>query len=269
MRKLIINSGGSTDGLRAIREAGWDGVFTSWDPGHNYEQQQRDIVELGLIHHSVHAPYLNIHQLWEIGEEGDEEVMCQIACLQYAERMKVGLVILHPIIGMKRNTPTELGLERFRRIFNAAKALGVRVALENVEGEVYLDALMQAFPREKHVGLCLDTGHEICYNYGHDLTEKYGNRLFCTHFNDNMGMTGKELNFLDDSHMLPFDGIVDWQGVVSRLQKADYKGALVFEVSKYNRPRRHDNAIYEGIRYADFVKLAHERAVRLAGLLGD
>ena len=70
---------------------------------------------------------------------------------------------------------------------------------------------MQAYGSDPIVGFCIDTGHELCYNHGQDMIGKYGKKkVFGTYLNDNMGMTGETLTWLDDAHMLPYDGVADW-----------------------------------------------------------
>lgn len=270
MRKLILNAGIDENSLRTVRQAGWDGVFTGWNEAPEFDEAAERIRSLGLIYQSIHAPYTRVHLLWEdAGEGGKAETERQIACLRSAARAGVDLVVMHAIIGMMRCTPTELGLERYARIFDAAAELGVRVAVENTEGEVYLDALMQAFADRPNIGFCIDTGHELCYNYGHDLIGKYGHRLFGTHLNDNMGMTGDQVTWYDDSHMLPFDGAADWQGIADRLRRAGYNGMLTFELTQFNKPERHTSDAYEAMDYAGFVSAALERARRFGELMGD
>ena len=270
MRKLILNCDGSAEAMKTIRDAGWDGIFTGWGDAESLERSAEEARKNGLIYQSVHAPFTKVHLLWEDeGEAGEAEAARQIECIRSAADIGVDLVVMHAIIGMERNTPTELGLERYGRIFDAAKECGVRIAVENTEGEVYLEALMNAYGDEPHVGFCVDTGHELCYNFGHDTIGRYGKKVFGTHLNDNMAMTGEKLTWLDDSHMLPFDGVADWDGIAERLHKADYRGMLTFELAQHNRPERHTSDAYEQMTYAEYVGLALEHAKRFGELMGD
>lgn len=265
MRKLIVYVDHDRKRIEETREAGWDGVFTEWTEDPCFFRDADYIRSSGLIHQSVHAPFGDVYRLWEDpGEGGEREVERQITCLTQTASIGVDLVILHGIIGMERCAPTALGVERFGRIAGAAGRLGIRIALENTEGEIYLETLMKALKGEKHVGFCLDTGHELCYNYGHDLLALYGDRLFGTHCNDNMGMTGQKLTWLDDSHMLPYDGKVDWDALAIRLNKIGYRGPLTFEFVKENRPGRHTNDRYEAMSYQEYIALAWERAGKFA-----
>ena len=95
----------------------------------------------------------------------------------------------------------------------------------------------------------------------------YGDRLAGTHLNDNMGVTGNEITWHDDSHLLPFDGIADWPGVARRLREHRFEGPLTFELISYNRPGRHTHDAYAGWDAAKFLRQARARAERFAALL--
>lgn len=253
--------------IEHIAKAGWNGVFTQWTDGCDLKSTAKLVKALGLVYQSVHADFCTVDKLWDEGEAGEREVDFQIRCLRDCADAGVDLVIMHTIIGMEKNTPTQLGVERFKRISDAAKALGVRIALENTEGECYLATLMNAFENEKHIGFCVDTGHEMCYNHGADLIGKYGDRLFGTHLNDNMGQTGDNITWFDDSHMLPFDGIRDWTVVADRLNKAGFDGPLTFEIIKTDRPERTCNSIYSKLSFDEYLALALSRAQKFADMV--
>ncbi|HBF15125.1 MAG TPA: hypothetical protein DDW30_05495 [Clostridiales bacterium] len=269
MRKLIVDCDGTPETLKNIRRAGWDGVFFSYNDTEALQKTAADTKRENLKIQSVHAPYTGIWRLWEdAGEGGIEELNEQIACIRATAGIGVNLVILHAIIGMERNTPTELGVEQFGKIVRAAKDAGVRLALENTEGEPYLAALMQAYGDDPTVGFCIDTGHELCYNHAQDMIGKYGKKkVFGTHLNDNMGVTGKSITWLDDAHMLPFDGIADWNGIAARLKRAEFQGDLTFELIQGNRPERHTNDRYVSLSQLEFYTLAHEHAMRFAKMM--
>lgn len=267
MRNLILGTGMGLsvpmpEQIVIIKECGFDGVFTQWDEDSEVGKKVASVIrEEGLLYHSIHAPFVGVHHLWESRDEGECEVKRQIHCLEDAARFDVDLVIMHTIIGMERHDPTALGLERYARIFDTAKKLGVRVALENTEGEEYLDTLMCAFSDDNNVGFCIDTGHEMCYNGCRDMIGKYGYRLFSTHLNDNMGQIGAAITWLDDAHMLPFDGgMADWKGIVDRLEKVGYMGDLTFELTTKSKPKRHCNDRYATMLPEQYIKEAYQKA---------
>ncbi|MDY2769649.1 MAG: TIM barrel protein, partial [Eubacteriales bacterium] len=144
---------------------------------------------------------------------------------------------------------------------------GVLLGFENVEGEEYLARVMGELSQHPSCRFVWDTGHELCYNGAKDMMALYGDRLAGTHLNDNMGVTGSEITWHDDSHMLPFDGIADWPDIARRLHEHRFEGPLTFELISYNRPGRHTHDAYAGWDAAEFLRQAHARAERFAALI--
>ena len=272
MRNLIISDGLGYDltvpeQINIAAEAGWDGMFTDWHLGDDLEAYAKAMDLAKMKYQSVHAPFGKTYLLWESELDGDEYADMQIECLRQSKNAGVDMVVMHAIIGMERCTPTALGLKRFERIFTAAENLRVTVALENTEGEIYVEALMKEFGSSPYVRFCIDTGHEMCYNQSRDLIGKYADKLVCTHLNDNMGQTGEKITWLDDSHLLPFDGVADWQRIADRLNAAGYSGDLTFELTSKNKPERNTHDRYSHLDYKGFVTLALQRAKRFREII--
>ena len=257
--------------LPAIKEAGWDGVFFTWTGGAADGALADRIAETGLTLQSVHAPYDRADALWGSSAAGAAEAERQIACIRDARSWGCSLVVMHAIVGMERIAPNAAdrarGLANFGKIFDAAARSGVIVAMENTEGEAYLDTLLTAFRGHPAVRFCIDTGHEMCYDHCHDLIGKYADLLCCTHLNDNLGMRGEKITWLDDLHLLPFDGVCDWVKVAARLKAADYRGDLTFEVKLEGREGRHEHDAYRAMPFAEYAALAFARAKRLEEML--
>ena len=272
MRNLIIGVGrGYNEDLGAqlcaIRRVGWDGVFTGWDENNGLVEHARLIREQGLQYHSVHAPFNRIECIWEGSPQGDDEVQRLIRCISDCADVGVPLVVMHAIKGMDKCTPSPIGIERFAKILAAAERCKVNVALENTEGEVYLESIFKELGDSKSLRFCIDTGHEMCYNFSADLITKYGNYLISTHLNDNLGITGEGITWLDDAHLMPFDGVADWQGIADRLAAVNYKGELTFELTRKNKPGRTVNDRYAELDLEGFLAAALERARRFRGML--
>jgi sugar phosphate isomerase/epimerase len=254
--------------LDAIKDAGFDGVFTGWTPG--------DMVRLaeivrgkGLYFQSVHAPFTKAHLPWENGNKGEEEIDSLIECIRECAEAKIPIVVVHPIIGMDRHKPTDLGIERFRRLVTEAEKLGITVAFENVEGIEYLIKIIADLGASPAVGYCWDTGHEMCYNGSMDVPALFGNKLVCTHLNDNLGQTDpKVITWLDDSHLMPFDGVADWQSIADRLARVDYAGELTFELTVNSKPGKNTHDIYNHLDLESYFKEVYSRAQRIAQMIG-
>lgn len=272
MYKLVLGTGmgfdlPSSEQIKIMHEVGWEGAFTSCSPERPPENSAKALYERGMLFQSTHAPFNRAHTLWEEGEEGDAYADTLVRCVENTAAVGVPLMIVHTIIGMERCTPTEIGLPRFEKIINAGEKRGVKIALENTEGEVYLEYLLKHLGASDYVGFCIDTGHEMCYNGSRDLITKYADKLCCTHLNDNMGQTGEKITWHDDSHMLPFDGVASWEGIAARLKAANYKGELTFELNSKNKPERDTHRIYEGLGFEQYISLAFERAKRFREMM--
>ncbi len=248
----------------AIAAAGFDGIFTGWTPG-DMARRAEVIRGRGLYYQSVHSPFKRVHKIWEDCAEGDEVIDELIACITECAECGIPIVVIHPIIGMDRHTPTDLGIVRFRRLADEAEKLGIMLAFENVEGIEYLEKIIADLGEHSAVAFCWDTGHEMCYNKCMDVPALYGNKLICTHLNDNLGQTDPSVvTWLDDSHLMPFDGVADWDGIAARLERANYFGELTFEMSYNSKPGQNTHDIYKDLDiYAYFVQL-HDRAVQFA-----
>jgi sugar phosphate isomerase/epimerase len=205
--------------------------------------------------------------MWQDSEQADAATAELCHCVRDCAACGVPTVIVHPYIGFEDPyVPTKAGLRSFGAVVELAAKLGVRIAFENVEGEEYLAALMEAFRSYDNVGFCWDSGHELCYNDGKDMLALYGDRLFATHLNDNLGISRHDgsIFWTDDLHLLPYDGIQDWDDVARRLCRHGYDGILTFELKRNSNPGRHDNEKYAALPLEQYVAEAYARACRLA-----
>jgi sugar phosphate isomerase/epimerase len=106
----------------------------------------------------------------------------------------------------------------------------------------------------------------MCYNYSEDILGALGNRLMVTHLNDNLGISGFDgkIYWTDDLHLLPYDGVADWDDNIRRLKKAKRVSILNFELSVSSKPGRHENDIYARMTPVEFYTEAYRKACRIA-----
>ncbi|MBR5871269.1 MAG: sugar phosphate isomerase/epimerase [Clostridia bacterium] len=270
--KLILATGmgypvSTEEQIPMIKAAGFDGVFTGWADGAPISEWAKIVSDNGMIYQSLHAPFTRANLMWLPGDGGEEVADELCRCLDACAENKIPIMVAHAFIGFDTHDPNPWGVKRFGRVADYAKNVGVKLALENTEGEEYLDLLMEELSDHPAVGFCIDTGHEMCYNHSRDLITKYGSRLIATHLNDNMGITDENnITWLDDAHLLPFDGIGDWQGIADRLSAVGYCGELTFELTSLNKPERNTHDRYAAWSFEEYLAQAYERACRLRNL---
>ncbi len=260
-----------TQQIDMLKAAGFDGFFMGYaDNDAAIREGAAHARETGMIFQSLHAPFTKMKDMWEDDEEKAQEALKELLhCLDICVQEEIPLLVVHAFIGFEDHSPTAAGIERFGQLVAAAEKTDVLLAFENTEGEEYLDALMDFFRHNPSVGFCWDSGHELCYNHGQDLTKKYGDRLLCTHLNDNLGVRDHDGNitWLDDLHLLPFDGIRDWEETAKRLRRINYNGALTMELTIKSKPGRHDNDKYAAMPLEQYFAECYARACRIAYML--
>lgn len=268
--KLGINlMGGSglsvNDHVVMLKRIGWDGFFTGWNR-EKLPEFAAAAEKYDMIWQSIHAPFTQVRYMWNEGELGvqvtDELIECVRDCAQY----HVPVMVIHPFIGFEEHNPTEVGLFNFGRIIEEADRLNVRLGFENVEGEEYLAAIFERYADHPSLGFCFDTGHELCYNRGKDMLAEYGHALCHTHFNDNVGVTGADIFWTDDLHLVMGDGIADWKSVMYRIRKTNYDGPLMCELTFSNKPEKNTHDGYATMGHERFYEFVLERFRAIAEL---
>ncbi len=257
--------------IAMLKAVGFEGFFTAWQRDYPIKQWAKLAKEQGMIYQSLHAPFGGVADIWKGPENKAEEAVRDIIdCIHTAAENNIGLIVSHCYIGFDGVVDiTDAGLQRFGRIIDEAERCGVNIAFENTEGIEYLHALMKTFGDRRNVGFCLDTGHEMCYNFSVDLLSEYGDKLIATHINDNLGIKdyGGKIFWHDDLHLLPFDGIRDWDETARRFRQHNYKGILTFELCKASKPDRHENDKYDRMDLLEYFSEAYIRACKFASKL--
>lgn len=260
-----------TDQIRLLKAVGFEGFFAYWEPGIDVAELRRTADEEGMVFQSLHAPSGPYARwLWYQCEETGRALGTFLDCLRTCAANAVPIMVLHSFYGFDLHEPTPLGIRNYGMIIEEARRLGVRVALENLEGEEYLAALLTHFRDDPCVGFCWDSGHEACYSHRDLLSEPHhGPQLIATHLNDNLGTRdfGGALTGLDDLHLLPFDGIIDWQDVAERLSRWHFDDILMFELKPKGQPGRHESDAYARMSPEEYLTTAYMRCCRVAALL--
>ena len=252
-----------TEQLEMLKAVGWEAFFTVWEPEQT-DTLAEQAARLGLVYQSIHAPCKRSPLLWRPGSEGDAAADELVNCVTDCGRHGIPVTVIHPCIGYNFPPLSDIGLRRFARVIETAERYGVTVGFENLEGEEYLAAVMNAFGDSPACGFCFDTGHERCHNHGRDMMALYGEKLCMTHLNDNLGRIMPEddtsLWGYNDLHLPPGDGIVNWKSVMDRIDASPYQGPLMCELKLHNFPGRHEHDAYRAMPLIDFYTLALKRA---------
>jgi sugar phosphate isomerase/epimerase len=235
--------------LESIRAHGFDNVeIFALKPHFDYSNR-KVTTELAswLSDHntflqSLHTPFCidyqaKLNQEWlsisETTKPRRQKAVDEIRrALEFAERVPLPLAIVH------MGAPDDGFSPRyFDAVYYSLETLvpfgqcrGVRLALENIPNELSLVERMRRFledARLKDVGICFDSGHSHLRARPESEIRDGGPHIISTHLHDNQGTK--------DEHLLPFDGKINWSGVLEAFEAIGYQGNLVLEPQALNR----------------------------------
>ena len=258
----------TTEVVKLVKSIGFDAISPVWEAAEKLAEIVTVAREIGLEIQSLHAPFNKAAAMWSSDEKASENPKKELLlCIDECEKHDIPVMVVHTWIGFEYKFDKEsLYYDNFEELVSYASAHNVKIAFENTEGIEYLWALMEHFENNETVGFCWDSGHEMCYNYSEDLLARLGDRLIMTHLNDNLGISrydGK-IYWTDDLHLLPYDGIADWDYNISRLKKSRRMSVLNFELGIQSKPNRHENDVYEAMSLTQYFTEAYKRACRIA-----
>jgi sugar phosphate isomerase/epimerase len=114
-----------------------------------------------------------------------------------------------------------------------ASDAGVRLAVEvipnSLSGASALVTLIEDELDLPGLGICMDVGHARLMGDVVDAIEACSGHIVTTHLHDNRGTT--------DDHLIPGQGVIDWEAATLAFQKVGYDGVWMFELAMSNTPR--------------------------------
>ena len=256
--------------IELLAASGFSAVSPVWSPELDLEQLSVCTDAHSMTIQSLHAPHKGIPLLWEPDSSDSVVVQANILrCVDACARFHIPIMVLHCWQGLIYQFPiTPLDFRFFDALVEYAQSKGVSIALENLEGEEYLDALMARYYDHAHIGFCWDSGHDHCYPHRLDFLDKFGQRLVMTHLNDNWGLRDPSgiPSGNDDLHLLPYDGNIPWERALRRLKNAPEQAILNFEFKTRSHSTDPADLLYTHLPLEDFLQAAGIRARQVASL---
>jgi sugar phosphate isomerase/epimerase len=197
--------------------------------------------ETGLTLHSVHAPITDslVKGVWgqnfsNAAGDGQRRMLAvQEAekAIQLARLVPYRYLVVHLGVPNDYAAPGDNERAAARQSIEAlamtAASHGVKIALEVIPNALSTpETLVKLIDHDLElpdVGICMDVGHAHVIGDVADGIETVSGNLVTTHIHDNDGRK--------DSHLLPFDGTIDWPATLIAFQKVGYDDVLLFELA--------------------------------------
>ncbi|MEA4890206.1 MAG: sugar phosphate isomerase/epimerase family protein [Clostridiaceae bacterium] len=239
--------------LAKLKEAGFGSVLMWW--GNDETESREERIKLAAKHNlqveNVHAQTDDLNAIWADGENGERiisELLNEIAdCRQYG----ISTIVMHLTNGSNPPPISKTGVSRVERLIGAANKMNVRVAFENMRVPEHTKYFIDNY-RTPFVGLCYDSGHENYWTPETDWLSLYSDRIFAIHLHDNCGDA--------DSHMIPFDGDINWSKKLRQLSRSNYKGSIALECEYHH-------GIYETGGFENYLKKAYRAGASIEHLI--
>ena len=199
-------------------------------------------VKYGISNFQAHAPFPS-HLVGEDGAYNEYMMEVLRKTIIGCDSMDCHRLVIHPFFQgyPELDTPEmerERNLERYACLISTAKQYGVTLCLENMfvvnRGKVYASCCsditraceyvdeLNRIAGEKLFGFCVDTGHLLlCSIDIKNAITELGDRIECFHVHDNNG--------LNDQHVAPYMGLLDWNRFVDGLREIGYDKPMCFE----------------------------------------
>lgn len=263
------------DLLRLYADVGFGSFFTGWVSEGDFNDRTADVAaKCGLVWESIHAPFGGITDIWKEGEKGDAWVAKLKAVADTCARYSIPYMTVHTmnVPRYNNNGPcgsrfSQLGADRFAEVVSYCGERNVKASFENVEfPQREMESLIKELEKrglEKGMAVTYDVGHWHCYPCELDFADAFGKYLIGTHVHDNFGVKDPQIiTWDDDSHLLPFDGTLDYRKVGDTLRRCDYRGTITLEISR----DRVGMPWYKDYTVEQYFATAAERAAHVARL---
>ncbi len=261
MRELGINIGAHKEMdvptfCAFIRELGFTRVFSGSTNPDNVRAHANHVAAHGLCYDTLHAPFKGImNAIWHEGEEGEDTLRQLTGCVDLCAEIGAPIAVVHLSAGNNPPPPTDIGRGRFIRLVDHAVSKGIKIAFENQRKLANIAWAFEEFRDVPEVGFCWDCGHEGCFTPRRQYMPLFGDRLICTHIQDNEGILNQ------DTHLIPFDGALDF-GYVADALRAAPAVPLVLEMKRKAVP-------YENMSDEEYLTRAAEAVKRLRRMIEE
>jgi sugar phosphate isomerase/epimerase len=228
------------DAIRHIADLGWGAIDLScehfgelWRSDPSRAEGWRALAEsLGVTPWQCHL-FMDLNLASAEPAERAEMVRRCAEHLRLAQRLGVRSAVLHPG-WLRRGQVAPLSQLRanltasLQELAPVCRGTGVRLAVENMVPPEFgahpseLVSLAEAVDPAQ-IGICFDSSHANVSKLAlPEAVAACGKQLLCLHLSDNDGS--------GDQHRVPYEGTVDWPGLIAGLRQIGYSGPLNFEL---------------------------------------
>lgn len=241
---------GDFKAVEIAKKAGFDAIDYSYyydkecddvlgDGYKEYAKKLREhLDEVGIFCNQAHAPFT-----FKYGMEkniSEQKYLWMVHALESASILGATNIVVHSVNVPEGVSFEEYNVQYYKSFIPYCEKFGIHIAVENlfnrdtkrkrITGKLGSPAELNSIVEKINspwVVACVDIGHAALTGYEPEdfIKGMNPNILKALHVQDN--------DYIDDRHILPYTGQLNWEAIMSSLKKADYDGDLTFEIIKY------------------------------------
>ena len=217
----------------------------------DWKQLKKDADECGVTLWSFHLPFYpfetnNFAHPDPVVRKNTLELHSEF--VKHCGEIGIGIVVAHPSgepnPAEQREEMLKYAQDTLSKLADVGAKEGVVVAVEDLPrtciGNCSKDINFILSGNDK-LRCCFDTNH-LLFEDNLDFIKAVGSKIVTIHASDYDGK--------DEKHWLPYEGINDWVGILTELEKVGYTGPFMYEVG-FKKPRALDR---RELTYEDFRK---------------
>ncbi len=241
---------GDFKAIEMAKEAGFDAIDYSYyydkeceeilgDGYREYaEKLRKHLDEVGIVCNQAHAPFSLKYDMEN--NISEEKYLWMTHALESASILGAKNIVVHSITVPDGVDFEKYNIEYYKSFIPYCEKFGIHVAVENLFyrdikrkrliGKLGSPAELNSIVEKINspwIVACVDIGHAALTGYEpEDFIKKMNPSVLKTlHVQDN--------DYLDDRHILPYTGELNWEAIMESLKKAEYDGDLTFEIIKF------------------------------------
>ena len=201
----------------------------------DFPHRAADTVKLARAHgveiSSLHLPFAPFEEIDPASFDPavrEYTVRTQTLLLRACGEAGIPLAVIHPsgepYPENERAARMEAALETIGRLCDTAKENGVALCLENLPRTCLCRTSdeMLAFLRQiPDLKVVFDTNHSLTEDNVHYI-RAVGEKIVTLHVSD--------YDFINERHLLPFEGKNDWPAILAALEEVGYQGRFLYEL---------------------------------------
>ena len=214
---------------------------------HDTDKIKSAAIRNNVIIWSLHLPfgagYYDIS--CEETEKRQNAVQKYSRLIGYASEIGAKIAVLHPsfepIEDRFREERIKLSTDSLYILSEVAKKYGIKLAVENLPRTCLGrtgDEIMKLISADESLGVCFDVNHLLLQSHK-DFVSEVRNKIITVHISD--------YDFIDECHLLPGKGKIDWKELIGLLKDVGYNGPFMNEVRGRMRIEKSDCCTYEEI----------------------